>query len=258
MSTFLQKLDKRNSILFRTGTLFLAGFIISLIMIMLHDVAVLGINGWIKPSKFFISSTLFFWTMAWISEYLQQKKLLKQYSWTLAVVFVFELGYIAIQAAKGDTSHFNISTPFHSIMFSLMGVAISIATLFTLYISALFFRVNVKDHNELNPGYLWGIRLGLLIFVLFAFEGGLMAARLSHTVGAADGGIGLPFLNWSMEYGALRVAHFAGMHALQVLPLLGYFIFKSGGVIIVLSFLYLLLAGGLLWMALMGIPVVSY
>jgi hypothetical protein len=49
-----------------------------------------------------------------------------------------------------------------------------------------------------------------------------MLARGSHTVGSADGGPGLPFVNWSVIAGDLRIAHFIAIHAIQIVPLFAY------------------------------------
>ena len=159
--------------------------------------------------------------MAWYMAELPQKGSVQAYSWMVVGIFTLELGIIIWQASRGKLSHFNVSTPTDGLLFGLMGVAITVFTVWTAYIGFLFFRL---DTTTISPAYLWGIRLGILLFVLFAFQGFMMVCRLSHTVGAPDGGPGLAVTNWSTRYGDLRVAHFFGMHALQLIPLFGYYI----------------------------------
>jgi hypothetical protein len=138
-----------------------------------------------------------------------------------------------------------------------MGTMIGINTLMLIWVCVLFF----VDHPALPAAYLWGIRFGLVLFLLASFEGVFMVIHGSHTVGAPDGGAGLPLVNWSREHGDLRVAHFAGMHALQVLPLAGYWlawfkrpeavqVFYTVGVFVV----YLGGMALLFWMAWRGHP----
>jgi hypothetical protein len=248
---WLHELQLRNSILYWFGWICLLGSLVSIVMMQISSVQVLGINAWIKPMKFFLSVWIFCWTMGWILFELHQPVAVYRYSIMVVIVMVIENGIIAWQAANGRLSHFNTSSALYSMLFSLMGVAIVILTVWTLIIGLRFFKLTPAD---IQIGYLWGIRLGILFFVIFSFEGGLMASRLSHTIGAADGSPGLPVINWSRQYGDLRVAHFFGIHSLQLLPLLGFYLARSSKEIIIVAIVYFLAVSFLFIQALRGIP----
>ena len=221
---FLNELKKRNPILYYFGWIYFVGGIASIVMTQVSGTVVSGINAWIKPMKFFFSIWIFCWTMGWYLAYLYNKRRVRIYTWMVVIVMIIEQVIITWQAANGRLSHFNITTPLYRSLFSIMGIAIVTLTVWTGVIGYYFFKQ--KQFNATMP-YIWGIRLGIIISVLFAFEGGIMAGLLSHTIGAPDGGPGLPVVNWSTQYGDLRVAHFIGIHSLQVIPLFGYYIARS-------------------------------
>ena len=84
----------------------------------------------------------------------------------------------------------------------------------------------------------------------------------AHTVGAPDGGPGLPVTDWSTRHGDLRIAHFLGMHGLQVLPLLAWWLDRRGiaaqrRLIFAAAASYLALFALVLWQALRGQSIVQ-
>jgi hypothetical protein len=250
----IYELQQRNPLLFWYGLLCFAGGVICAILTKTTNIQVNHINAFIKPMKFFFSVWLFCFTMGWLVFELQQPSVANSYSLMVVIVMSIELIIITWQAANGRLSHFNILSALYRSLFMLMGIAITVLTAWTLYIGYQFFTVQPAT---IPLGYLWGIRLGIICFVIFAFEGGMMGARLSHTIGAADGGEGLPIVNWSKHFGDLRIAHFFGMHALQLLPLIGYFIFKKTSGIIVVSAIYFVFVSVMLVRALKGLPLVK-
>ncbi|WP_020597164.1 hypothetical protein [Spirosoma panaciterrae] len=254
MSYFLETLKKRNALLYRFGWLCLAGTFVCAILALATNVQVLGINAFIKPMKFFVSITIFCWTMSWYTGYLSPTRTITIYNWVVVVAMAIELIIITGQATLGKLSHFNVNSALDGMLFSIMGIAITVLTGWTGYIGYLFFRLHTP---QLSASYLWAIRIGILTFVVFAFEGFMMATRLGHTVGAPDGGAGLPILNWSTRYGDLRIGHFFGMHALQLIPLFGYYIARRPIQVFLFTTVYIGVVSFLLLEALGARPLLS-
>ena len=162
---FLSELKRRNRLLYFFGWICWFGAFVCIILSGRDQTQVLNINAWIKPLKFFLSVAIFSWTMAWLLFYLDKQRKVKVYSIVLVAVMIVELSIITFQAARGTISHFNISTSFDMALFNIMGVAIVILTLWTLYMGILFFR---QKKFTIPAPYLWGIRLGIIFFVIFS------------------------------------------------------------------------------------------
>lgn len=191
-----------------------------------------GTPVWLKPSKFAASIAIYSITLAWMFTFLMDWPRVRNIvGWTTAIVMMIEMSIIGGQAFRGTSSHFNAATPFDIALFSIMGVAILVQTLSSIAVAVALWRQTFAD-----AALGWALRLGMTMTVVGAFTGGLMTAPTSqqlasaragermtiagaHTVGAPDGGPGLAGTGWSTEHGDLRVPHFLGLHALQVLPI---------------------------------------
>ncbi|MBL8211654.1 MAG: hypothetical protein JNK87_13115 [Bryobacterales bacterium] len=196
----------------------------SLAGLLLDPREVAGISPWIKPLKFETSIVLYVLTVGWMLLQLQGPAWPKRVvAFGAAFTMLVEISAILLQAARGVGSHFNNSTPFNGMVFATMGVMIAMNTAFAALLLFLF----LFTPSPLPPAMLWGVRLGLVLFLIASAEGALIVRNMAHTVGTADGGPGLPFLNWSTRFGDLRVAHFAGMHGIQILPALGWLLSRQ-------------------------------
>lgn len=128
------------------------------------------------------------------------------------------------------------------------------------------FLVLLQPLPALPPAYRWGIRIGVLLLLLGSGAGAIMIRNMAHTVGAPDGGPGLPLLNWSTRAGDLRAAHLLALHGLQVIPLVGWAIsrwWKTAPVarqlaaLGLVTLVYAALTFALFRQALAGRPVIS-
>ncbi len=189
--------------------------------------SILGLNPWIKPIKFEISLIVYCLTLALLFSALGEGGLLRRrlarMGWGIGVAAAVEISLIALQSVRGVPSHMNYTSLFNGVLFGVMGIFIAWNTALLVELLWLFCVTPV-----LRPAAeVWGIRLGLLLLLLGSVEGVWLVLHRAHTVGAPDGGAGLPFVNWSTGHGDLRVAHFFALHALQLLWGAGWLLGRS-------------------------------
>jgi hypothetical protein len=215
----------------------LATLAATLIGLVVDDRVITGAPAWLKPAKFAVSIVIYSFTLLWLLTFVEgHRRLVALVSWGTAFVFVVEMIAIAGQVVRGMTSHFNVATPFDAAVWGTMATAIATLWVLNLLTAVLLLRQRLPE-----PAFAWGLRFGVLIAAVGMAVAFLMTQPTpaqeaavaagqgmptvgAHTVGVEDGGPGIPVVGWSTEGGDLRVAHFIGLHAMQVLPLIGWLV----------------------------------
>ena len=188
---------------------------------------ILGVPLWMKPLKFFVSATLMSLTLAYVLPRIEKaRKLVRIASIMIVASLTVELVLITWAAASETTSHFNVSNPLAISVWTAMAGFITAVWVATMILTLMYLRYGI-DEGILKRSMVWGMGISIIgMGVAFLMTGptsdqladwqGIAGA---HTVGAADGGPGLPLFGWSTVAGDLRIPHFFGLHALQALPL---------------------------------------
>lgn len=215
--TSVFRVVKKNSpILYWVVILHFFGALGATSSLFIDERTLMGVNVWVKPLKFFLSVGIYILTVGYLITFYPYSNTKKHIIRNIvSFTLVLEMAIIALQAARGVQSHYNTKTVFDTILFQSMGVLIGINVLIMLLF--IIDTLRLKLHTSKATQY--AILMGWVIVVFGSWAGGQMIAQMSHTVGIADGGEGLPLLNWSTVAGDLRVAHFFGLHAIQIIPL---------------------------------------
>ncbi|TDD45962.1 hypothetical protein E1286_22290 [Nonomuraea terrae] len=252
---------------------------VSVIGLAVDDRTLLGQAVWLKPVKFAVSFGLYAITLAWMVGLAGR---FRRALWWLGTVVVGgfvvpEISAIVFQAARGVRSHYNVSTPLDETVFMVMGGAAYLGWALTFALGVL-----LVAQRRVDRPMAWAIPLGLAVSLAGMSVGYLMTAPTpdqaqaltdgmsldvigAHSVGAPDGGAAMPVTGWETGAGDLRVAHFVGLHALQVLPLVAIglrllsrrFTALAGAatrtaLVVVAAFGYAGLTGLVLWQAQRG------
>ncbi len=235
MTTFrkaLRDLQEHSPTLVLTTAVSLVLFGSTLIGLLVDPREVLAVPVWLKPAKFGLSGAVFLAALARMACDVPASRLLRLTGSTIGWLIVAEILLVSLQAARGRQSHFNIDTPSDSMVFATMGVAIAVVWVLSMVLLVLHARTAVRDRTM-----AMALRFGLVLNIIGATIGWVMVQPLpaqlagvragmhpfragAHTVGATDGAAGMLLTNWSLTHGDLRIPHFIGLHALQLLPLI--------------------------------------
>lgn len=200
----------------------------SLVALGLDDRLINGISVWSKPLKFQASLAMMLLTLVLLLPLIEARTRaglgVFLASLMAAITANGEVFYITLQAARGRASHFNDSTPFEAMAYSVMGAGAALLVLSSLVIGVyILLRARPDAPTGLRLGGGWGLVLGSIATLITAFAlGGGQIDGPGHWVGGIKTDVGgLPLFGWSRTGGDLRVPHFFATHIMQALPILG-------------------------------------
>jgi hypothetical protein len=219
-----------------TGILAVAMIVASLLGAIFDPKVITGEAAWIKPAKFGISFAVYAASLIWMLSLLKPSVWVRWAGILTAVGFTVEAVIIVLQVLRGVRSHFNQATPFDNTLWLLMAVFVGV-----IWVAGLIAAVLVWRAPNVNPTLSLALKFGVVLMLIGALLAGFMTVPTSeqlalgdagkpmplsgtNTFGAPEGGASLPFVGWSTVGGDGRIAHFVGLHALQVLPLIGWWI----------------------------------
>lgn len=206
--------------------------------------AIINTPAWSKLFKFSVSTLLMTPALIWAIKITEGKtrRTANIAASVIGTMLSLEMILLLIQATRARPMHFNYTTALDSVLWIIMTVGI-----FTMFAAFVVLLIAVWRGVRQQPVIAWAIRIGMVITAV-----GLMTPNLStspntaqinalkakqpnillgaHTIGSSsatpDAEPGLPLIGWNTKHGDIRIGHFIGLHALQLIPLFGVWLSK--------------------------------
>ncbi len=206
--------------------------------------AIINTPAWSKLFKFSVSVLVMTPALIWAIKITEGKtrRIANIAASVIGTMLSLEMILLLIQATRARPMHFNYTTPLDAALWVTM--TIGIFTMFTAFVVLL---IAVWRGVRQQPVIAWAVKIGMVITAV-----GLMTPNLStgpngaqlkaleakqpnillgaHTIGSSsaipDAEPGLPLIGWNTKHGDIRIGHFIGLHALQLIPLFGIWLSK--------------------------------
>ena len=168
-----------------------------------------GPVSWRKPIVFGLSSGITTFSVAWLVAHLGQSASRARWVALYAVTMAIEIFLIDLQRWRGVGSHYNVATPFDALVFGAMGILICLSVAAVAVLGWRFSRAASVPEDQRAAG-----SAGVVLLLVGSFIGGWMASHGSMA-GASGGGL------WKLPHGL-------ALHAIQTLPVLGWWLQRRG------------------------------
>lgn len=206
--------------------------------------AIINTPAWSKLFKFSVSVLIMTPALIWAINITQGKtrRTANIAASVIGTTLSLEMILLLIQATRARPMHFNYTTPLDSALWIIMTVGI-----FTMFSAFVVLLIAVWRGVRQQPVIAWAIKIGMVITAVGLLTPNLSTAPSSaqinalkanqpnillgaHTIGSSsatpDAEPGLPLIGWNTKHGDIRIGHFIGLHALQLIPLLGVWLSK--------------------------------
>ena len=225
-----EELRRRQPALATMALLFALAIVPCLIALAVDPRTVNDISVWIKPTKFLLSLSVYYATLAWCFGFLpaaaQQTRAGRFVIVVPLVAGGLEMAWLLAAAVLGVPAHFNRASPVWAVAYGAAGVG-AVLLLVAIFVQGRM--INRDRSIDLAPALRRALVLGATLSAAATLvSAGVLSSGSGHWVGgpASDAG-GLPLIGWSRQGGDLRVAHFFALHLQQALALVGWGLARS-------------------------------
>jgi hypothetical protein len=206
--------------------------------------AIINTPAWSKLFKFSVSVLVMTPALIWAIKITEGKtrRIANIAASVIGTMLSLEMILLLIQAIRARPMHFNYTTPLDSALWITMTIGI-----FTMFAAFVVLLIAVWRGVRQQPVIAWAVKIGMVITAIGLItpnlsagpnEAQLKAAQANqpnilfgaHTIGSSsaipDAEPGLPLIGWNTKHGDIRIGHFIGLHALQLIPLFGVWLSK--------------------------------
>lgn len=184
------------------------------------------------PFRLSVGSGLYIFTLAWLSYLINNTNVRKAITAFVFLIFSCFFSIVFIQMINDRIIFISNDTPFDQLMNQICLGLFLFFLILQIWITTLFLKQKKNMHSQ---HYTWGVRMGFIVFTfflsvvftIFLFRGKTVYLDLFQF-----------HRDLSFE---IQTSFYLGLHSIQIIPLLSYYLFDQKKQVVFFSISYVVL-----------------